>query len=174
MMLVLSIQACGGGGGGGGNGGGSENTSAPHLLKSPQITYAPNGMWGDYDITVTLDADGPNGVTYVSLWLFDVNDSGNFTTLDLVNVGGTKWTATTNPYLPMKAGTYRVDSINLSDGADSIPGFGANLLTGWYYVSEVLSGSHYVVDQRDIYSNPNFNMIHFGVSSIPIAKVTIP
>lgn len=174
LAIPILLIACGGGPGGGGDGGNAGSMLAPYLISTPQVSFVPNGIDpGKYDVTVTVEADGPNGIYSASVWMIDVNDFSNSYFLDLISSGANSWSATTNTWLPLAAGTYKVDSITLYD-ADPTAGFGASYLTGWYFEMPLLSGRNYYVDQRDVYSNPDFNMIAFGISSIPIKRFTMP
>jgi len=91
--------------------------------------------------------------------------------LELSPSGANTWTATTMDYLPLSAGTYKVDDIQLYDAE---PLFGASYLFGWYIEMPLFSSRNYYVDQRDVYNNPDFNMIAFGISSIPLTRFTMP
>lgn len=170
LLLVFSflLSACGGGGGGGGD---AESMLAPYLISSPQVSFVTNAtLPSEYDVTVTIEADGPSGIFSASVWLIDVNDLSNAYFIDLITNVGNTWTGTTNTWIPLIAATYKVDSITLYD-ADS---FGSSFRMGWYLEMPVLSSTHYYVDQRDVYNNPDFNMIAFGVSSIPITFFSLP
>ena len=171
LTIPFLLSACGGGGGGGGDGGDAESMLAPYLISSPQVSFVTNAtVPSEYDVTVTVEANGPIGIFSASAWLIDVNDLSNASFLDLTPSGVNTWTGTTNPFLSLAAGTYKVENIILHD-ADP---FGASFRTGWYFEMSVFSNSHYYVDQRDVYSSPNFNMIALGVSSIPITRFTMP
>ena len=127
IFMVSIIAACGGGG----DGDGAVSGHVPYLVSAPDVTYATSGIDSTkYDVTVTLEADGPTGVMFVSLWIIDENNSSNFTFLDLTNTPGTKhWTATTDTLLPLPSGQYYVDDIVLDDGD---PFTADPLRTGWY------------------------------------------
>jgi hypothetical protein len=167
VLAVLTLGACSGGG----SSGGAETKQAPYLKSTPQVSFSASAyIPADYDVTVTIQADGPSGIYSASLWIIDVNDSTNNQVLDLVYGGGTTWYATTNYYLPMKSGTYKIDTIVMYD-ADP---FGTSYRMGWYYFLDSLSTTKYVVDQRDVYSAPSFNMLAYGVSSISRKTFTLP
>jgi len=53
----------------------------PYLISAPSLTFAVNA-WDNtkYDITVTLEADGPTGVLFVDLWIEDETNSSNLIT----------------------------------------------------------------------------------------------
>ncbi len=113
---------------------GGVSDHVPYLVGAPTVTFVPNGT--DYDVTVTLEADGPTGVMDVSLWIFDVT-LANSASLDLTNTPGTKfWTATTNPLIPLPPGEYYVDDIVLNDGD---PFTADPLRTGWYISDPLFS-----------------------------------
>jgi hypothetical protein len=171
LAISLLLSACGGGGGD--SGGNAESLQAPYLISSPQVSSAPNATVPvEYDVTVTIRADGPAGIFSATVWLID--EIGTDTSvLYLTRIGGgNSWTGTTNTLIPVAAGTYKVGNIILND-ADPDP-FGASYRTGWYFEMPIFSTTHYYVDQRNIYSSPNFNLIANGVSSTPITRFTLP
>ena len=166
MMSILA--ACGGGG----DGDGAVSGHVPYLVSAPTVTSAESGLDpNSYDVTISLEADGPTGVMFISLWVIDENDSSNFTVLDLTNIPGTKqWTATTNSFLPLPPGQYYIDDIVLEDGDT----FTADpLRTGWYFSDPFFSTSKYYVDEREM-SGLNFLFYNFGVSGISITRFTLP
>jgi hypothetical protein len=173
-ILALQLIACGGGGDVGGGGGslGNISTNYPYLTATPQITYVQNvNNLSQYDVTVTAQATGPNGVYSISLWIQSTTDNSVFESLDLQHVGGNTWTATTNVFLPLPAGSYYLDSIMVEDG-DAIA---AGQIRSSWYVTGLLSNSHYEVDQRltdrDI---PNIIEYNLSVSNIPVVTFTLP
>lgn len=167
LLFIASLSACGGGGGGGG----AESQEAPYLVASPRIDFDPNmADPGSYDVTVEVDANGPGGIFSASVWLIDINDFSNSHFLDLTASAGITWTGTTNVLLPVPAGTYIVSDILLYD-ADP---FGTNFRSGWYFEMELYSTTHYFVDQRNVYNNPNFDQLAVGVSSRSITQFTLP
>jgi hypothetical protein len=177
MVLALGILAaagCGGGGGGGDNGGGSGNAISgrvPYLVSAPSLTFAVSA-WDNtkYDVTVTLEADGPTGVLFVDLWIEDETNSSNFDHLDLTRIAGTRrWRGSTNTMMPLPAGRYRVDSIHLNDGD---PITADPLRTGWYMIDNFFSTSLYFVDEREM-SGMNFLYYNWGLSSFPVTRGTV-
>jgi len=155
VSMAFLLVSCGGGGGGGGNGGPGNGISGkvPYLVSGPAVTFAVSA-WNPamYDVTVTLEADGPTGVMFAQVLITHETPTGDFAFLDLVNIPGTKrWTGTTIAQVPLSAGSYRVDDIHLDDGDV----FTADPLgTGWYFVMPVFSTSMYYVDER-IETNAN-------------------
>lgn len=173
LLIAISflLSACGGGGGGGG--GDTESLLAPYLISSPQVSFAQNAtVPSEWDVTVTIQADGPDGIFSATVLLID--EIGTDTSvLYLTPIpGGNSWTGTTNTLIPVAAGTYKVGDIILNDADPS--GFGASYRTGWYFEMPIFSTTHYYVDQRDVYSSPGFTLIANGVSSIPITRITLP
>lgn len=173
MLGLFSAAACGGGGGGGGDtGGGGSAVSGrvPYLISAPTMTFAVNALDSTkYDMTVTLEADGPTGVQFADVWIFDDTDT-NFAALDLVKIPGTKrWRGATNTLVPLPAGRYRVDNIMLHDGD---PLTADPLRTGWYMLNDLFSSSRYFVDERET-SGVNFLYYNWGLSSLPVTRVTV-
>lgn len=172
-LVLFSAAACGGGGGGGDNGGGPGSAVSgyvPYLLSAPSLTFAVNASnTAKYDITVTVEADGPTGVQFADVWICDDTDA-NCEPIDLLNIPGTKrWRGTTNSFLPVPSGNYRVDDIMLHDGD---PFTADPLRTGWYIYNDFLSTSVYFVDEREV-SDVNILYYNWGLSAIPITRVTI-
>lgn len=169
--LYLALSGCGSDGGSTPAIGGI-STDFPYLKAVPQVTYIQNVVdTSKYDVTVTLEADGPDGVFSVDLWLKDKNNVSNFAYMDLYYVGGTTWTATTYSLSPLPAGNYYIDSISIEDG-DSFAGGIVKL--GWYFTS-ILSGANYEIDQRETnWSSLELINYNFGVSNIPIVNFTLP
>jgi len=172
-VLMVILAGCGGGGGGGTGGPNSViSGKVPYLVSGPSFSFKTNPtVTTSYDITVTIEADGPTGVLFAGLWIFHDTDTSNFTHLDLVNTPGTRrWTGKTNAFLPLVPGPYHVDSITLDDG-DPIT---ANpLRSGWYSIMPPFSTSMYYVDER-ITSNLTFQYYGGGVTSRPVGRVTLP
>ena len=167
LLFVALLSACGGGGGGGG----AESTEAPYLLASPRVASVTNTADpSSYDVTVEIDADGPNGIYSGSVWLIDINDLSNSHFLDLTASVGITWTGTTNVLVPVAAGTYIVSDILLYD-ADPM---GTSFRSGWYFEMPIYSTTHYFVDQRNVYNNPQFDQVGMGVSSVSITQFTLP
>ena len=165
--VVSLLSACGGGGGTAGD---AESSLAPRLLAAPTIGFSPNsGMPTEFDLTVSIEADGPSGIYSASVWVED-ETGANVAFIDLSPGGGNSWSGITNPLIPLPAGTYRVIDVVLHD-ADPV---GSAFRSGWFFEMPVFSSSHYYVDQRDVYSNPNFDLIANGVSSIPIMSFPSP
>jgi hypothetical protein len=172
-FLMLILAGCGGGGGGGTGGTGSNvSGQVPYLVSGPSITFSSNPtVTTNYDVTVTIEADGPTGVMFADLWIFHETDTSNFTHLDLVNTPGTKrWTGTTNAFLPIVPGQYYIDSIVLDDGD---PFTADPLRTGWYFIMPSLSTSAYYVDER-ILSGVTFLYYGSGLSTRPVGRFTLP
>lgn len=171
-LALLAAVGCGGGGGGDTGGGQASVVSGkvPYLLSAPSLTFAVNAFSSaEYDVTVTVEADGPTGVAFADVWICDDADT-NCEPIDLANIPGTKrWRGSTNAFLPVPAGRYRVDSIMLHDGDP----FTANpLRTGWYIYDDFFSTSVYFVDEREV-SDVEFLYYNWGLSSIPITRVTV-
>jgi hypothetical protein len=171
-VLLLILAGCGGGGGGENGTGGAVSGKVPYLVSGPSFTIrsSPTST-GNYDVTVTIEADGPNGVMFAGLWILHETDGGNFTHLDLVKTPGTKrWTGTTNTYVPLVPGQYYIDDIVLDDGD---PFTADPLGTGWYFTMPGLSTSVYYVDER-ITSSVSFLYYGGGLSSRSIGRFTLP
>jgi hypothetical protein len=177
LALAFAVTfGCGGGGGSNSGGGSAVSGRVPYLLSSPTITYATSA-WDNtkYDVTVTLQADGPTGVAFIGLWILDQSNDSDFDHLDLVNVPGTKqWKATSDAFLPLPSGTYYIDSIVLDDGD---PFSVDPLRTGWYVVMPPLSTSNYFVDERELsgpFASRTITFYNYGVSAISITTFTLP
>ncbi|OGW34959.1 MAG: hypothetical protein A2X58_04110 [Nitrospirae bacterium GWC2_56_14] len=171
VLMLLILVGCGGGGGGTGAGG-AVSGKVPYLVSGPSFTLRSSPtITGKYDVTVTIEADGPTGVYAALVWITDENDWTNATPLDLVNIPGTKrWTGSTYTFLPLDPGQYYVEEIILDDGDQ----FTANPLgTGWYFVMPPLSTSVYYVDER-ITTDVDFLYSGGGLSSRPIGRITLP
>lgn len=173
-VLALALAVVAGCGGGDGNGatGSAVSGRVPYLLSAPTVTFAAHpSIAGHYDVTVTLEADGPTGVAFVGLWIKDQSNSSNFDHLDLVYIPGTKrWKAATYPLLPLPAGQYYIDSITLNDGD---PLTADPLRTGWYVIMPPLSTSAYFVDERET-SGIDILYYNWGLSAIPLSRFTLP
>ena len=124
LVFPFLLSACGGGGSGEGAGN-AESMLAPYLISSPQVISVENAP-GEFDVTVTIEADGPSGIYSATVWLFNVDPLlPGAGVLYLTQVGVTNtWTGTTNPLIPLAAGTYKVVDILLHD-ADPM-GLGAS------------------------------------------------
>mgnify|MGYP001596820177 FL=1 len=134
MVLSLALLAsCGGGGGGTGGSGSAISGKVPYLISGPTVSFSSHPTFTtQYNVTVTLEADGPTGVAFADLWIFHETDGSNFTHLDLINAPGTKrWTGTTLTLLPLVPGQYYIDDIILDDGD---PFTADPLRTGWYAI----------------------------------------
>jgi len=170
--LILILAGCGGGGGGKDGGDSAVSGQVPYLVNGPSITFSTHPtITANYNVTVTIEADGPTGVMFAGLWILHETDPSNFTYLDLSNIPGTKrWTGTTNTYLPLVPGQYYIDDITLDDGdvftADP-------LRTGWYFIMPYLSTSVYYVDER-ITSGLTMPFYGFGLTSRPVGRFTLP
>jgi len=179
FFLTLIIQACGGGGGGNGGLGisGLPSGSVPYLLGPVQVTWEANTDIGTgYDVTVSLQADGPAGVMFASLWIYENGGSGDFRSLDLINTGGNTWQATTSSFLPMSSGNYHIDSIMLED-QDTFASPPVMVGSGWYFINEAISSARFTLDERIIdYADITPPWIHYelGLSNIDITTFTLP
>jgi hypothetical protein len=173
FTMAFLLVSCGGGGGGGETGGGSGiSGKVPYLVSGPSVTFAVSA-WNPamYDVTVTLEADGPTGVAFTQVLITHETPTGDFAFLDLVNTPGTKrWIGTTYYATPLSPGQYRIDDIHLDDGdfltADP-------LRSGWYMVMDIFSTSMYYVDER-IMSGMNFQYYGGGLTSKPVRRFTLP
>lgn len=148
------------------------STNFPYLKSVPQVTYIKNvNDVTKYDVTVSLEADGPNGVYAVGLWLYDKNNTSNFAYMDLQYMGGTTWSATTNTWIPLASGNYYMDSILIEDGDPFLNGI---VKDGWY-TSDLMSNAYYAIDQRETdWNTPEILNYNFGISNIPIVNFTLP
>ena len=172
-VLMLVLAGCGGGGGGGTNGpGGNISGQVPYLVNGPSVTFSTHPtVTTSYDVTVTIEADGPTGVMFAGLWILHETDGSNSTHLDLVKTPGTKrWTGTTNAFLPLVPGPYHIDNIVLDDGD---PFTADPLRTGWYFIMPPLSTSVYYVDER-ITSGVSFPYYGGGLSSRLVGRFVLP
>ena len=181
VVLVISIfvlPSCGGGGGGnGGSSSGLPSGSVPYLLGPVQVTSVANTDIGaGYDVTVTLQADGPKGVMFVSLWIMEDGGGGDFRALDLVNTGGNTWEASTNTFLPLSSGNFYIEDIILED-EDVFASPPVIVGSGWYIVNSALSSTRYFIDERIIdYADITPPWIHYeaGVGNINITTFSLP
>jgi hypothetical protein len=174
LALALAMGAFAGCDGGGNNGGGPKGAVSgrvPYLISAPSATHSINAIdFAKHDVTVTIEADGPTGVQFVTAWILD-DTNMNVASLEFVNIAGTRlWRATTNTLLPMPAGQYRIDDIVLDDGDP----FTANpLRTGWYMLIDIFSTSAYYVDERETSGN-NITYYNGGLSAVPITRFALP
>lgn len=150
------------------------STDYPYLLSVPKVTFIENVIDSTrYDVTVELEATGPNPIYSVDLWIQPVLADGEFAHLDLQSMGGNKWAATTD-WGGLPAGEYYLDSIMVQD-ADPLDG--GLVKWGWYNRTLPVSSSHYVIDQRLTNYDPNNLEIlehNIGVSGIPLVYFTLP
>ncbi len=176
VVTLVSIAACGGGGGDAST---SDDTSTnyPYLLSSPRVSYTQNYLdpaQTNYDVTIELDATGPDPIYSVGLWVYSKADNSGVGYLDLIHTGGTTWSATTNIYIPLPSGTYYIDSILIEDG----DAFAGELVkSAWYLVQDPVSTTHYTIDQRLTDTDPaSFGIldVNFGLSNISIGNFTLP
>lgn len=168
-LLTVFLLLTGCGGGGDPSAPNSVSTNFPYLLSKPRVTFSQNATDANaYDVTV--EADGPTGIFSVNLWLQPKDNNMNPAYLDLVNTGGTTWTATTDTYLPLLSGDYYLDSIMLEDG-DS---FNVGIIKSGWYLTGLLSNNYYAVDQREINST-TLEMLNYnaGLSNISIVNFTL-
>lgn len=172
MALSLALLASCGGGGGGTGGGGAISGKVPYLISGPTVSFSSHPTFTtQYNVTVTLEADGPTGVAFADLWILSETGGLNDTHLDLSKTPGTKrWTGTTLNVLPLDPGKYYIDSIVLDDGD---PFTADPLGTGWYFIMPPLSTSVYYVDER-ITSDTTFLYYGGGLTSKPVTKFTLP
>lgn len=168
-VILLLVFGCGGGEQ---KGDAVPSGYVPYLVSAPTVTYV-RSSWDTtkYDVIVTLQADGPTGVMFASLWIIDVAGEMNFASLELTNIPSTKtWTATTNYYVPLPPGDYYLDDIELHDGdiftADP-------LRTGWYFFNSLFFNSFYSLDESET-SGGTFPFLKFGVSNIGVVRFTLP
>lgn len=175
VLLLVSLSACKEGGGSGDSSSVRDETSTqyPYLLSEPRITYLANIYdTSKYDVTVELDATGPDPIYSIDLWLYSDTDETIFANLDLEYIGGNTWSATTNPFLALPAGSYHLDSIMIEDGD---PLDGGQVRMGWYTINSFYSSSYYTIDQRlTDWSTLELLNSNFGVSNIHITHFTLP
>lgn len=170
ITMFLLLNACSGGNTPG-NPSGNVSTNYPHLLSTPVVSFTPNGA--NYDVTVTLEADGPIGVYSVDLWIMSEN---SVAFLDLVNINGTTWSATTSVSSPLPAGNYYIESISIHDTDVFLDGTDGS---SWYFTEPTLSISHYSFEQDHIATiwdplSVEILDINFGVSDLAIVNFTLP
>ena len=177
-LLALALAcavAAGCGGGGGSSGGGAVSGRVPYLLSAPTVTFLKTGLTPtSYDITVTLEADGPTGVAFADVYLEDTTNT-TFAFIDLKNIVGTKrWRGSTNTFMLLPAGNYIVREVMLHD---EDPLSQNPIRTGWYIQDVFFSTSTYFVDERQV-SYPggsiSIDFYNWGVSAIPISRFTLP
>lgn len=169
ILLLLASVSCGGGGGS------SDNVSKnyPYLKSAPVVTYSQS-TWDTtkHDVTVTVEADGPDGVFAIGLWIFSKDDDTIFDSLDLSYIGGTTWIISTNPYLPLPPGNYYIDSIMLED-ADKFSN--TVVKSSWYLGDPLLGGNNYTVDQRVTdWSTVTISDVNIATSDIKVVNFTLP
>ena len=172
VLITLGLAGCGGDDDPEGDGD-AVSGYVPYLLSAPTVSFSANATTPtSYDVTVTVEANGPTGVAFASLWIIDVNNSGNFAFLDLINTGGTTWTATTMALLPLAPGQYYIDDIILEDAdvfADPV------VRTGWYTEDFFFSSNNYFVDERELVTATlEIPFYNFGVSGIGVTRFTLP
>lgn len=172
LGIFLTLTGCSGADSVPGVGGVS--TNYPYLTSTPVVTFIQNvNILTSYDVTVTLEATGPDPIFSVGLWLYDKNNFSNFAYMDLVYMGGTTWGATTNTWIPLSAGDYYIESIMIEDGDPFANGI---VKSGWY-TTGIFSSTHYDIDQRETNWDPlNLAILNLnvGVSNIPVVNFTLP
>lgn len=153
---------------------GTVSTNYPILTSKPQVSFQQSVTDSSkYDVTVTVTADGPNGVSSIGLWLHSKDDSSVFEHLDLTFIGGNTWEASTYFLLPLPAGNYYIDSILIEDTDPN----NNDLVKSSWYILGLLSTTHYSVDQRLTDWNPaSFEIIesNFATSNITNVNFTLP
>lgn len=171
VTVFIMLSGCGGGGGSSSTSD-SVSTNFPYLLSKPQVSYVQSATVANaYDVTITLEADGPAGIFSAGLWLLSKDDDTVFTHLDLENTGGTTWTATTNLYLPLPTGNYYVDNIILEDG-DS---FGGGIVKAGWYFTGFISSNYYDIDQRETnWTTLEMLNYNYGQSGMTVVNFTLP
>lgn len=174
MVMALSLAllaSCGGEGGGTGGSGSVISGKVPYLVSGPSVSFRSHPTFTtQYNVTVTLEADGPTRVYSALVWITDENDWTNATPLDLVNTTGKLWTGTTEVWSLLTPGKYHIDEIMLDDGDWQTA---SQLGTGWYFIMPPLSTSVYYVDER-ITSNTTVLYYGGGLTSRPVSRFTLP
>ncbi len=138
---------------------GADTTSSdyPYLLSSPQVSAIPNiNEQALYDVTVTLQATGPNPLQVVTVLITSVDEPSlapvalNLQQY-LAGSDSDTWSATTSQPLP--AGNYRISSVALYDG-DGMQG--GIVKSGIYSYEMNVSTSNYTIIQleQDYSSDP--------------------
>lgn len=173
FLAALALQACGGSNGSSG----VPSGNVPYLLGPVQVTWLANAVDNTkYDVTVSLDADGPDGVMFVDLWIIEDGGGGDSRPLDMVNISGNTWEATTNTFLPLAPGNYYIDSIILDD-EDVFASPGVIVKSGWYFINPMLSNARYTIDERILdYADLGSGFLYYrlGVGNIGITNFALP
>ena len=174
-LLLVLIAGCGGGGGGSNGGGNAISGHVPYLISAPSVSYKLSTIVTPsyYDVTVTLQANGPTGVYNVSLIMYDVTNSSNFDFPTMINISGTTWRGSTLPLVPLPSGQYQIDSITLND-ADILSA--THWRSGWYIIEPMISNDFYFVDEREITTVPSMSFLfyNYGLSGFPVTRFTLP
>lgn len=178
LVLVLACAVtigCGGGEGANSGGDNAVSGKVPYLISGPSISFRSSPtIIGRYDVTVTIEADGPTGIKIAYVWLVDETDDSDTQPIDLYNVTGTRrWTGTTDGLLPVASGIFSLEHIILEDGeypADD------PIATGWYFVQPLFSTSMYTVTEKiTTYDPATVNLFYGGgLTSWPVTRFTLP
>mgnify|MGYP001119924874 CR=1 FL=1 len=152
------------------------STRYPYMASAPRVTSIPN-IYDQtrHDMTVELEATGPDPIFGISLWVHSKSDPSTFAHMELHPIGGNTWSATTNVYLPLPAGDYYIDDVMIEDADPFATG---PLKSGWYMVNPLISSTHYTIDQRLTDNDPQSSSFgtlehNFGVSSIPVFNFSL-
>lgn len=152
--------------------------TVPYLLGPVSVTSQANAADNsEYDVTVSLDGDGPDGVLFVSVWIIEIGGGGDVRGLDLVNIGGNTWEVTTDPLQPLSPGNYFVDFVSLRDGDAFAEPAPAALKAISYFLRPISSSTEYYVNETiaDWTVSPVKGLyIGVGLSDISIPYFTLP
>lgn len=152
--------------------GNAAGLDSPSLLTSPQVDFTPSALDPSrYDVTITLEATGPNPIYHIGLWVFSEEDVSVFASLKLHPVGGNTWSVTTDPNTPLAPGKYYIDEILIEDGDHSSAGL---VGSGAYKINDLFTSTHYVTDQRQTdWATGAIPRQHIGITQLPIVHFTL-